>query len=306
MNQVASTADIAREASAAMSVDVEEYFHASALADAFPRSTWKNLESRVDYTTREILDLFARNHVKATFFTLGSVARAQPLLIKDIAAAGHELASHGNEHHRVSDQTPQEFRADVLAAKHAIEDASGSEVRGYRAASFSIDRRTWWAYQVLAESGYRYSSSVYPIRHDHYGLVGGPTQPFAPISGDFTEIPITTARIAGRLLPAGGGGYFRLMPQWAFRYLQNRATSTPPHLSNFYFHPWEMDPDQPRANTNARSKFRHYVNLGLMKSKIETLAKNRSWSSLCDVYEDYLVSRVDLPFWSPAITTTSA
>ena len=162
----------------AMTVDVEEYYHASALASAFPRNNWASLPSRVERTTRDILDVFARHNVKATFFTLGSVARSNPALIRDIAAAGHELASHGDQHYRVSDQSPAQFRADVMAAKSAIEDACGKPVAGYRAASFSINKETWWAYDVLAECGYNYSSSVYPIRHDHYGLVGGPVTPF--------------------------------------------------------------------------------------------------------------------------------
>lgn len=285
----------------AMSVDVEEYYHASALATGFPRSGWPGLETRVERTTRELLDLFAACGTRATFFVLGSVARAHPTLIRDMVAAGHELASHGDEHYRVSDQTPEDFRADVTAAKLAIENAGGVEVTGYRAASFSINRQTWWAYEILAETGYRYSSSVYPIRHDHYGLVGAPAMPFAPLPGvAFTEIPITTASIGGRLLPAGGGGYFRLMPQVIFSYLQNRAAALPPHLCNFYFHPWEIDPGQPRAHVGLKSQFRHYVNLGRMKSKIAKMVQVTEWAPMGEVYSDYLRSGSNLPDWSPS------
>ncbi len=285
--------------SGAMTVDVEEYYHASALASAFPRGDWGSLESRVERTTRDILDIFASNNIKATFFTLGSVARFQPKLLREIAAAGHELASHGNEHFRVSDQSPAEFRADIAAAKSAIEDVSGAPVTGYRAASFSISRQTWWAYELLVECGYRYSSSVYPIKHDHYGLVGGPTEPFSPLRGRFVEIPISTAKIGRRLLPAGGGGYFRLMPWFCFAYLHGRASALPPHRSNFYFHPWEIDPGQPRANTSARSRFRHYVNLSRMKSKIERLAGAHQWATMRQVYADCLETDARLPYWSP-------
>jgi polysaccharide deacetylase family protein (PEP-CTERM system associated) len=284
----------------AMSVDVEEYYHASALATAFPRSAWGGLESRVERTTREILDVFSKRNVKATFFTLGSVARAHPLLIRDIASAGHELASHGDEHFRVSDQTPEQFRADVVTAKSAIEDASNQPVLGYRAASFSINQSTWWAYDILAAAGYSYSSSVYPIHHDHYGLVGGPIIPFRPLPGDFVEIPISTVQFGRFRLPAGGGGYFRLMPYGCFAWLQRRSHATPPHRSNFYFHPWEIDPGQPRGRSSARSRFRHYVNLSRMKAKVATLSEAHSWGTMQQVYADCLLRPSDLLRWTPA------
>ena len=283
----------------AMTVDVEEYYHASALASAFPRNTWGSLESRVERTTREILSIFAEFNVKATFFTLGSVARTNSALVRDIAGAGHEVASHGNEHLRVGDQSPSVFRADVAIAKASIEDACGKPVIGYRAASFSINRETWWAYHILAETGYRYSSSVYPIHHDHYGLVGGPATPFCPLPQGFVEIPITTVTVGNYRLPAGGGGYFRLMPWFCFAGLYRRAGAVAPHQSNFYFHPWEIDPAQPRCKTNARSRFRHYVNLARMKPKIEMLASEFSWSTMQEVYSNCFVPTARLPIWTP-------
>ncbi len=285
----------------AMTVDVEEYYHASALASVFPRQTWGALESRVERTTLEILAVFAKRNVKATFFTLGSVARSQPRLIREIASAGHELASHGNEHFRVSDQSPSQFRADVTAAKSSIEDAYSKPVLGYRAASFSINRATWWAYEILAEAGYRYSSSVYPIHHDHYGLVGGPASPFRPLPDDFVEIPVTTAQFGNFRVPAGGGGYFRLMPYRSFAWLHRRANGSPPRRANFYFHPWEIDPAQPRGNASARSRFRHYVNLSRMKSKVEMLATEFSWGTMQQVYADCLNPAANLPRWAPAV-----
>ena len=284
----------------AMTVDVEEYYHASAMASAFPRTAWCTLESRVERTTLEILAMFAKRNVKATFFALGSVARSRPGLIRDISSAGHELASHGNEHFRVGDQSPREFRADVSAAKSSIEDACGKPVRGYRAASFSINRTTWWAYEILAESGYRYSSSVYPIHHDHYGLAGGPVSPFCPLPDGFVEIPITTVRFGGLRVPAGGGGYFRLMPYRCFAWLHRRAIASPPHRANFYFHPWEIDPGQPRASASARSRFRHYVNLSRMKTKVDMLATEFSWNTMQQVYADCFSPAANLPLWTPA------
>ena len=287
-------------ASGAMSVDVEEYYHASALAPAFPRSAWASLESRVERTTLEILELFAKKNIKATFFTLGAVARAHPRLIRAIASAGHELGSHGNEHFRVADQNPGQFREDVLSAKSSIEDASGAAVLGYRAASFSIDPTSWWAYDILAETGHRYSSSVYPIHHDHYGLVGGPIAPFQPLPGDFVEIPISTAQLGRLRLPAGGGGYFRLMPYGCFAWLHRRAGAQPPYRTNFYFHPWEIDPGQPRGNTSAGSRLRHYVNLSRMKAKIETLTRDFQWDTMQNIYADCLQRSAELLKWSPA------
>ena len=284
----------------AMTVDVEEYYHASALAQAFPRPAWSTLESRVERTTLDILAIFAKRGVKATFFVLGSVARSQPRLIREIASAGHELASHGNEHFRVNEQSPSQFRADVSAAKSLIEDAASQPVHGYRAASFSINRDTWWAYDILAEAGYRYSSSVYPIHHDHYGLVGGPASPFCPLPNGFVEIPITTAQFGNFRVPAGGGGYFRLLPYRCFSWLHRRASTSPPRRANFYFHPWEIDPAQPRGNASAVSRFRHYVNLSRMKAKVERLTTEFSWDTMQQVYGGSLHAAASLPRWSPA------
>lgn len=272
----------------AMTVDVEDYFHAAALASAFPRASWDGLPSRVEDNTRRALDLFARHGATGTFFTLGSVARAHPRLIRAIADAGHEVASHGDRHLRVGEQTPAEFARDVRAAKAALEDASGKRVAGYRAANFSIDRSCWWAYDALAESGYGYSSSINPIRHDHYGMPDAPRSPFLPTSGDFVEIPVTTLEAFGRRLPASGGGYFRLLPYRGFRWAIRRARAQLGLPANFFFHPWEIDPDQPRGDVTGRSRFRHYVNLAAMEGKLDRALSDFRWTRIDVAFAAYL------------------
>ncbi len=201
----------------AMSVDVEDYYQVSAFAGSVDRAKWNSFPSRVEDITRRTLDMFAEAGVRATFFTLGCVAERHKGLVRAIADAGHEVASHGWEHYRVGDQTPAEFRADVTRTKKVLEDLSGQEVKGYRAASFSIDRKTWWAFDELAEAGYRYSSSIHPIRHDHYGVPDAPRFPFAPVEGNpLTEIPVGTLDLRGRRMSCAGGGFFRLLPyRWS-------------------------------------------------------------------------------------------
>ncbi|GBU16731.1 MULTISPECIES: XrtA system polysaccharide deacetylase [Methylobacterium] len=273
----------------AITVDVEDYYHAAALGSAYPRSAWDELPSRVEDATRRILDLFAAGGATGTFFILGSVARAHPALVRAIAEAGHEVASHGDRHYRVTEQTPEVFARDIRAAKAAVEDASGQAVQGYRAANFSIDRSTWWAFETLAAEGFRYSSSVNPIRHDHYGVPDAPRAPFEPLPG-FLEIPITTATLAGRRLPAGGGGYFRLLPYALFRFALGRVSRGEGLPLNFYFHPWEVDPGQPRADVGGRSRFRHYVNLDRMEGKLRRLLADFPWSRMDAVYAGELAA----------------
>ena len=264
----------------AMSVDVEDYYQVSAFASVIPRERWPQWPVRVDENTRRVLDLFAAADVKATFFILGCVARHHPNLVRRIAADGHEIASHGFSHFRVFEQTPQQFRSDVEDTRHLLEDTAGMPVRGYRAASFSISHGTWWAFEELAAAGYRYSSSVSPFKHDHYGVPDAPRFLINP-NPSIAEVPITTVELMGRRLPCGGGGFFRLLPyrwsRWAIRRV-NRREAAP---AVFYFHPWEIDPGQPRVKqASLRSRFRHYVNLGAMSGKLERLLCDFRWGRL--------------------------
>jgi len=262
----------------ALSVDVEDWFQVGAFETVIARDSWESLEGRVERNTDAVLALFDEAGVKATFFTLGWVAQRHPALIRRIAAAGHELASHGWDHKRVFTLTEAEFRADIGRAREAIEQASGERVRGYRAPSFSIDARTPWAHPVLAEEGYAYSSSVAPIRHDHYGWREAPRFAWRPVAGaKLIELPVTTVELAGRRFAAGGGGFFRMLPyalsDWAVARVNREERP-----AIFYFHPWEVDPDQPRVgNAPLKSKLRHYTNLSRMRSKLLKLMKAHAW-----------------------------
>jgi polysaccharide deacetylase family protein (PEP-CTERM system associated) len=271
----------------AMSVDVEDWFQVGAFERVIDKADWPGLASRVAANTDACLDLFARHGVKATFFTLGWVATRIPAQMRRIVAEGHEIASHGWDHQRVFTMTAEDFRADLRRARLAIEDAAGAGVTGYRAPSFSIDARTPWAHPVLAEEGYRYSSSVAPVRHDHYGWPESPRFAWAPLSDHaLIELPVTTARFGGRTLAAGGGGFFRLLPyrftDWAIRQV-NREAAAP---GVFYFHPWEIDPGQPRvAHAPMRSKLRHYSRLGAMEGKLDRLLDAFAWDRTDRVVE---------------------
>lgn len=268
----------------AMSIDVEEYFHASALGSVAPRERWDSLESRVVETTHRTLSLLAEAGARATFFTLGCVAERYPFLVREMAAAGHEVASHGFWHYRVGQQSPDAFLADVVRTKKLLEDISGQEVTGYRAANFSVDGDCWWAFERLAEAGYRYSSSVNPVLHDHYGVPGAPRSPFRPGRRDIVELPLTTVEIGGRRLPAAGGGYFRLLPYALSRTAMRRVNRRERRPVFFYFHPWEIDPGQPRLPARGRSRFRHYVNLGVMEAKLARLLRDFRWDRTDRVY----------------------
>jgi polysaccharide deacetylase family protein (PEP-CTERM system associated) len=263
-----------------LSVDVEEWFQVGAFERVIDKADWPNLQSRVEANTGAVLDLFAETGAKATFFTLGWVAERSPTLIRRIVEAGHEIASHGVDHQRVFTMTAEQFRADLHRARAALEDASGTRVTGYRAPSFSIDSRTPWAHRVLAEEGYAYSSSVAPVRHDHYGWPEAPRFAFRPIAGtDLIELPVTVARIGTRNL-ATGGGFFRLFPaaltNWAIR--QVNAEQRP---AIFYFHPWEIDADQPRVvNAPLKSKLRHYSRLNEMAGKLRDLIAGHAWGRI--------------------------
>lgn len=265
-----------------LSVDVEDWFQVGAFEKVIDRANWNALATRVERNCDQILQLFADAGVKGTFFTLGWVAERHPALMRRIAAEGHEVASHGWDHERVFRLGREAFAADIDRARKVIEDASGQAVKGYRAPSFSIDARTLWAFEVLAEQGYAYSSSVAPIAHDHYGWREAPRFAFRPIDGaQLVEIPVTTAQFAGRRLAAGGGGFFRVLPygfsRWAIRQV-NREDKRP---AVFYFHPWEIDPDQPRVEgAPLRSRLRHYTNLSVMAAKLSRLVGEFRWGRM--------------------------
>ncbi|BAV64066.1 polysaccharide deactylase family protein [Sphingobium cloacae] len=264
----------------ALSVDVEDWFQVGAFERTIRRDDWDGLTHRVERNTDAVLELFDAAGVTATFFILGWVAERYPALMRRIAGAGHEVASHGYDHARVFTFTPEEFRADLRKSRAIIEDASGQAVTGYRAPSFSIDPRAPWAHTVLAEEGYRYSSSVAPVRHDHYGWPDSPRFAWKPVKdAPLVELPVTTARLAGRTLAAGGGGFFRLLPygfsRWAIRQV-NREEKRPAII---YFHPWEIDPGQPRvAQAPLRSRVRHYSNLSAMAGKLRRLTRDFAWT----------------------------
>lgn len=265
-----------------LSVDVEDWFHVGAFEDVIAKDSWNGLTDRVERNCDAILEMFADADVKATFFTLGWVAERHPKLMRRIAEAGHELASHGWDHARVFTLDPKSFAADLDRARKAIEDTSGFAVTGYRAPSFSIDSRTPWAYMVLADQGYAYSSSVAPIAHDHYGWREAPRFAFRPLPwSDLIEIPVTTAEFAGKRLAAGGGGFFRVLPyafsRWAIRQV-NRRDERP---AVFYFHPWEIDPGQPRvAGAPLKSRLRHYSRLEQMSGKLRQLIGEFQWGRM--------------------------
>lgn len=268
----------------AMSVDVEDYYHAHALEPWFCRARWETLERRVEAATMRILDAFDARGAKATFFTLGCVAREFPGLTREIVARGHELASHGDAHRRVDSQTEAEFRADVTRARKTLEDVSGAPVLGYRAASFSIGAATPWAYSVLAETGHLYSSSVSPARAGGDGVAATPHR---LRSDGVVELPITRMRVLGRAAPTGGG-YFRLAPYAPFRRSVarlNRADGAP---AIFYYHPWEIDPGQPRARLGPLTRFRHEVNLSAMEGKVDRALRDFRWGSLRTVFASAL------------------
>ena len=265
-----------------LSVDVEDWFQVGAFEGVIDRRNWDGLSDRVERNCSAILDMFAAADVKATFFTLGWVAQRHGGLMRRIVEAGHELASHGWDHERVFRLDHASFTADLERSRKVLEDAAGVQITGYRAPSFSIDQRTPWAYMALAEQGFVYSSSVAPISHDHYGWPEAPRFAFKPLPwSDLVEIPVTTAHFAGRRLAAGGGGFFRVLPygfsRWAIRQVNTRDQRP----AVFYFHPWEIDPDQPRVSGAAlRSRVRHYTNLGVMAAKLEQLVREFEWGRM--------------------------
>jgi polysaccharide deacetylase family protein (PEP-CTERM system associated) len=247
----------------AMSIDVEDYFHVSVFDGLVPRTAWDQMESRVCRNTDRLLDVFAEHGVRSTFFVLGWVAERYPALVRRISEAGHEIASHGYAHRLIYDQTRQAFREDIWRAKRLLEDASGTAVAGYRAPSYSITPKSLWALDALLDEGYRYDSSIFPIRHDRYGI---PVSARAPYSierdgGTLVEVPASATRLGPLNLPVAGGGYFRILPYWWTRWGIDRVNRIERRPAVFYLHPWEIDPEQPRLSAGRLGRFRHYCNL---------------------------------------------
>jgi polysaccharide deacetylase family protein (PEP-CTERM system associated) len=270
----------------AFSVDVEDYFQVGLFEDAVPRETWDRMEPRVERNTRRLLDLCDQHQVKGTFFVLGWVAERWPQLVRDIRDAGHELATHGQDHRRVTTLTPREFRADVRRSKQTIEDVSGVEVIGYRAPNYSIVRETLWAVDVLVEEGFRYDSSIFPIRHDRYGIPDFPRFP-RPFSGrdgkGLHEVPISTVRLAGMNLPFVGGGYLRHFPFAFTRWGMQRLNGFERRPAILYIHPWEIDPDQPRQPVRWIKRLRHYRNLHRTEERLVRLFSDYSFTTIREV-----------------------
>jgi len=275
----------------AMSVDVEDYFQVQAFAPVIARSAWDGFTPRVDANVGRILDRFAAAGVRATFFTLGWVAERHPKMVRRIVADGHELASHGYGHALVHTLDAEDFRADVRRARQILEDIGGVAVTGYRAPTFSLGARTPWAFGVLEEEGYRYSSSTYPIRHDLYGEPDAPRFPYRPEGTALVELPLTTFPLGGRNFPLAGGGYFRLLPYQLFRAGLTRLNQRERRPGIFYFHPWEIDPGQPHIRDASRvARFRHYLNLAAMPGRLDRLLRDFAWDRIDAVFAEIIAT----------------
>ena len=280
----------------ALTIDVEDYFQVSAFAPHIRREDWDARECRVEANVDRILALLAERDTRATFFTLGWVAERYPQLVRRIVAGGHELASHGYGHQRASELNREELWQDVSRAKQLLEDLSGRAVPGYRAPSFSIGTGNLWAFDVLARAGHRYSSSIYPIRHDHYGMPDAPRFAYRLDNG-MLEVPVTTLRLLSRNLPSSGGGYFRLLPYALSRWMIGLVNRQDSEAAVFYFHPWELDTGQPRIpGIGAKTRFRHYVNIPRMERRLGALLRDFRWGRMDDIF----LRRVEVSAYAPA------
>jgi polysaccharide deacetylase family protein (PEP-CTERM system associated) len=270
----------------AMSVDVEDYFHVAALAASIDRSRWHDMEYRAEASTRRLLDLFDETKLKSTFFVLGWVARRSPQLIREIHDRGHEVASHGMSHLLVYNQTPEEFKAETIESKSLLEDIIGAPVHGYRASTYSITKRSLWALDILNEAGFLYDSSIFPIRHDLYGIPDAPLTPAriaTPKGASIVEFPMSTAPLLGTKLPVSGGGYFRLLPYWLTRHGLRKLNHSLRRPFIFYLHPWEVDPRQPRVRAHWKSVLRHYTNLHRTEPRLRRLIGEFRFAPVRDV-----------------------
>jgi len=272
----------------ALTVDVEDYFHVSAFANSIDRSDWGSQALRVEANTQRLLDLFDNAGVKATFFVLGWVAERCPDIVKEIAGRGHEVACHGFSHQLVYNQTPEEFREETIRSKQLLEEIAQAPVRGYRAASYSITKNSMWALDILSEAGFEYDSSIFPVRHDRYGIPGAREEPHVLKTGngsDLIEFPLSVAKVLGYNLPIAGGGYFRLYP-YALTRAGLKQVNKRGQSFIFYLHPWEIDPEQPRVETGLLSRFRHYNNLDKCESRLRRLMEDFSFCTAWETLQD--------------------
>lgn len=278
----------------ALTIDVEDYFQVSAFAPHIARSEWNTRKCHIERNVDRILEMLDDRNIKATFFTLGWIAERYPQVVQDIVEEGHELASHGYGHERVSDQTKDAFFADIHLAKILLEDIAGCEVNGYRAPSFSIGKENLWAFDCLKRAGYRYSSSIYPIRHDHYGIPNAAR--FAhTVRPGLMEIPMTTLRIFNCNFPSSGGGYFRLFPYAASRWMLRHVNSNDGESGVFYFHPWEIDVEQPRIEGISRkTRFRHYLNIDRMEGRLNQLLHDFKWGRMDAIFLNRLTKHASV------------
>ncbi len=291
---VDSTRGEGRVLANALSVDVEDYFHVEAFADRIRPETWPQFPCRVVQNTHRVLELFDQAGAHATFFVLGWVAEKEPALVREILAAGHEVACHSHMHRRVFTMTPREFREDLCRARRAIEDAGGERVLGYRAPTFSIRQESLWALEILAEEGFLYDSSVFPVKHDLYGMPRAPRFPYKwgfRSGSSLCEVPPQTVRVFGRNLPVAGGGYLRILPMWYTRWALRRIREREGRSAVVYFHPWELDPQQPRLSGKLRSRFRHYLNLGRMEQRVRELLRGGEFVSLKTFLDTHLAAK---------------
>jgi polysaccharide deacetylase family protein (PEP-CTERM system associated) len=270
----------------AMTIDVEDYFHVSAFASCIASTQWDSYACRVEANTDKLLGLFSDSGIKATFFVLGWVAERYPALVRSIARQGHEIACHGYSHRLVYDQTPAEFRAETQRSKRVLEDLVQTPVLGYRAASYSITSKSLWALDILVELGFAYDSSIFPVRHDRYGIPGGSRQPYrlrTPAGGSLIEFPLTTVELGRYRLPVSGGGYFRLFPYFLTRMALASVNGREQRPFIFYLHPWEVDPDQPRVKSGWLSRFRHYNNLERCEPRLRQLMADFEFGTAAEV-----------------------
>ena len=273
----------------AFTVDVEEYFQVEAFSDLIPKKDWHKFPSRVEETTTRLLELLDRYQVRGTFFVLGWIARNHPALVEKISKAGHEVASHGFDHTMITEMTSEAFRQDIRKSKTILEGIIGTSVNGYRAPTFSILEKTSWAYEILLQEGYSYSSSVYPIWHDRYGwpkFGNHPRRMASDKNGEIWEVPLTVGSIGPIRIPFGGGGYLRIYPLWLTHWSIRKLNKKERRSAIVYVHPWELDPDQPRLQGTLLSKFRHYINLEKTESRLESLLGTFKFQSIRDIFQE--------------------
>ena len=268
----------------ALTVDVEDYFQVSAFSKIIKKSDWNKIECRIEKNIDRILDILNSKEIKATFFTLGWIAEKYPSTILKIVSQGHEIASHGYDHDKVTEISKNDFYQDVYRAKNVLEDIAAKEIIGYRAPSFSINKKNLWALEILSKTGHRYSSSIYPVKHDHYGFPESPRFPYM-FQNEILEIPMTTVRFFDRNFPASGGGYFRLLPYPLSKWMINYVNTVEKKPVIFYFHPWEIDTSQPKIKgLNIKNKFRHYTNIKNMENKIISLTNDFNWDRVDNIF----------------------